>query len=117
LDKWNHPLTPPKEEEKPSLPETLSHDILKYAHDPILFEKAVMEQRKKQQQQQQQKEQETDKRVPTTPYQRIEEWEEQKQQQRKEGSMSWEERVQFEGLRDGNQLRQNEILRHHLKSY
>lgn len=33
------------------------------------------------------------------------------------GSMSWEERVQFEGQRHGNRFRQNEILRQNLKGF
>ena len=48
-------------------------------------------------------------------YQRIEDWEEQEQQRKKE--MSWEERVQFDGLRHGNRVSQNDILRHHLNSF
>jgi hypothetical protein len=46
-------------------------------------------------------------------YQRIEEWD----AQRTKDDMSWEERVQFEGRRFGNQYLQNEILRRNLKSF
>ena len=46
-------------------------------------------------------------------YQRIEEWD----AQRTKDDMSWEERVQFEGRRFGNQYQQNEILRRNLKSF
>mmetsp|Transcript_1739 Transcript_1739/g.2640 ORF Transcript_1739/g.2640 Transcript_1739/m.2640 type:complete len:128 (+) Transcript_1739:119-502(+) len=45
-------------------------------------------------------------------YQRIEEWDEQSKQ-----NLSWEEKVQFDGQRFGNQFNQNEILRKNLKSY
>jgi hypothetical protein len=44
----------------------------------------------------------------------IEEWEE----QRKNGeNMSWEERLQWESQRGGDQFRQNEILRQNLKQF
>lgn len=46
-------------------------------------------------------------------YQRIEEWDEVQRAKAKNGT--WEERVQFDGLRHGNQYNQNEILRRHLK--
>ena len=46
-------------------------------------------------------------------YQRIEEWD----AQRTKDDMSWEERVQFDGRRYGNQYQQNEILRKNLKSF
>ena len=46
-------------------------------------------------------------------YQRIEEWD----AQRTKDDMSWEERVQFEGRRFGNQYHQNEILRRNLKTF
>jgi hypothetical protein len=46
-------------------------------------------------------------------YQRIEEWD----AQRSRDDMSWEERVQFDGQRNGNQFRQNEILRRNLKAW
>lgn len=48
-------------------------------------------------------------------YQRVEEWEAEQQQKAKE--VSWDERVQFDGLRNGNGFRQNEILRHHLNTF
>ncbi len=44
----------------------------------------------------------------------IEEWEE----QRKDGdNMTWEERLQWESQRSGDQFRQNEILRQNLKQF
>lgn len=44
----------------------------------------------------------------------IEEWEE----ERKNGeNMSWEERLQWESQRSGDQFRQNEILRQNLKQF
>jgi hypothetical protein len=48
-------------------------------------------------------------------YQRVEDWDREQQEQAK--SLSWEERVQFDGQRHGNRFQQNEILRHHLKTY
>lgn len=47
---------------------------------------------------------------PTKGYQPIEDWEEEQTERRKNGTMTWEERVQFEGLRQGDQIRQNDIL-------
>lgn len=43
----------------------------------------------------------------------IEEWD----ANRKKDDMSWEEKLQFEGQRDGNKFRQNEILRHNLNGF
>ncbi|KAL7464877.1 hypothetical protein ACHAXS_005209 [Conticribra weissflogii] len=48
-------------------------------------------------------------------YQRIEEWD--AQRQNGNGNMSEEERLQWECQKMGNQFRQNEILRHHLNSF
>jgi hypothetical protein len=45
-------------------------------------------------------------------YQRVEDWD----RERKE-SMSWEEKVQFDGQRYGNQVKQDDILRHHLHTF
>jgi hypothetical protein len=53
---------------------------------------------------------------PTKGYQRIEDWEAEQKELRKNTAMSWEERVQFEGLRHGNQLRQNDILMRQINS-
>lgn len=51
-------------------------------------------------------------------YQRVEDWDREQREKLKEGGgLSWEERVQFDGLRHGNRAQQNEILRHHLKVY
>lgn len=49
----------------------------------------------------------------TSGYQRIEEWDEIQRAKAKNGT--WEERVQFDGQKYGNQWNQNEILRRHLK--
>jgi hypothetical protein len=58
-----------------------------------------------------------DKEEPPKPkgkYQRIEEWE---QHNNEKGNMSWEQKVQFDGQRLGNQVRQDSILRKYLKSW
>lgn len=51
---------------------------------------------------------------PRGAYQRVEDWD---AEQRKNGSLSWEERVQFDGQRFGNQVQQDAILRRHLNSF
>ena len=51
--------------------------------------------------------------APSKGYQRIEEWD----AQRTKNGTSWEERVQFDGQRYGNQFQQNEILRKNLKVF
>merc|ERR1712232_690233 len=102
FQKWVGITVEDKKEESDET-NALSEDILKYAHDPVLFEKAVMEQRKKQNEQQVEEDI-----APKKPYQRIEDWEAEKKQQMREG-MSWEERVQYEGQRHGDQYKQNEI--------
>lgn len=43
-------------------------------------------------------------------YQRIEDWHAEQEAKRQNGTMTWEEKVQFEGQRHGNQMRQNDIL-------
>ena len=48
-----------------------------------------------------------------TGYQRVEDWD----AEQKAGGMTWEQKVQFDGLRMGNQVRQNEILQRHLSSF
>ena len=99
------------EKESKDKPKKLSDDILKCAHDPILFEKAVMEQRRKEEEEKQRKNSGIEDK-PKKPYQRIEKWDEEKKV-----NMSWEERVQYEGQRYGNQINQNEILRKNLKGF
>jgi hypothetical protein len=47
-------------------------------------------------------------------YQRAEEWD---AEQRAKSKGSWEERVQFDGQRFGNQVKQDAILRQHLKGF
>eukprot|EP00542_Grammatophora_oceanica_P020108 CAMPEP_0194030362 /NCGR_PEP_ID=MMETSP0009_2-20130614/3884_1 /TAXON_ID=210454 /ORGANISM="Grammatophora oceanica, Strain CCMP 410" /LENGTH=148 /DNA_ID=CAMNT_0038670301 /DNA_START=130 /DNA_END=576 /DNA_ORIENTATION=- len=49
----------------------------------------------------------------TSGYQRIEEWDEEKRRTAT-AEVSWEERVQMDGLRHGNGLVQNEILRRNM---
>lgn len=50
-------------------------------------------------------------------YVRVEEWNEQQKQKQKCANLTWEERVQFEGQRQGDRFRQNEILRKNLKYF
>jgi hypothetical protein len=54
--------------------------------------------------------------APTKGYQRIEDWEAEQEASRKNGTMTWEQRVQFDGLRNGNQIRQNDILMRSINS-
>jgi len=54
---------------------------------------------------------------PTAGYVRAEDWEAEQEEKRKNGSLSWEERVQFEGQRSGDRFKQNEILRHNLNAW
>ena len=49
-------------------------------------------------------------------YQRIEDWEAEQQEARKNGTLTWEEKVQFDGQRFGNQIRQNDILMRQINS-
>lgn len=58
--------------------------------------------------------------IPTSTqgkYVRVEEWEKEQQRKRRNGQLSWEERVAFDGQRHGNRFRQNEILRNHLSAF
>mmetsp|Transcript_10745 Transcript_10745/g.30607 ORF Transcript_10745/g.30607 Transcript_10745/m.30607 type:complete len:168 (-) Transcript_10745:112-615(-) len=48
-------------------------------------------------------------------YKRIEDWEAEQQEAQKNGTLSWEEKVQFDGQRFGNQVRQNDILMRQIK--
>jgi len=47
-------------------------------------------------------------------YQRAEDWDAERQAN---GTMTWEEKVQFDGQRHGNRVNQNDILRHHLHTF
>jgi hypothetical protein len=47
-------------------------------------------------------------------YQRIEDWD---AERNAEGELSWEERVQFDGRRHGNQIQQNDILMRQLNKF
>jgi hypothetical protein len=59
----------------------------------------------------------TDAPKPKKGYVRAEVWEAEEQRRRKNGELTWEERVQFEGQRHGNRVSQNDILRHHLNAF
>jgi hypothetical protein len=48
-------------------------------------------------------------------YQRVEDWDKEQEELVKE--MSWENRVRFDGQRNGNKFNQNEILRRNLNTY
>ena len=50
-------------------------------------------------------------------YVRAEEWDQERNAKAQEEGMSWEERVQYDGQRFGNQFQQNEILRKNLKAF
>jgi hypothetical protein len=47
-------------------------------------------------------------------YQRIEEWDEERTA---DGKLTWEEKVQFDGQRFGNQVQQDNILRKHIGTF
>ena len=94
----------------------LSEDIMKYAHDPILFEKAVMEQRKKILESENRTKSGTEQELKRKPYQSIEQWDEEAKIKSRDSS-SWEERVQYEGQIHGDRFKQNEILRQNLKNF
>jgi hypothetical protein len=51
---------------------------------------------------------------PTGTYKRIEEWD---AERIAKGELTWEEKVQFEGQRFGNQVKQDNILRHHIGTF
>lgn len=51
---------------------------------------------------------------PIGKYQRIEEWDEERNAK---GELSWEEKVQFDGQRYGNQVKQDSILRRQLGGF
>ena len=51
---------------------------------------------------------------PVGKYQRIEEWD---AERTAKGELSWEEKVQFDGQRYGNQLKQDSILRRQLGGF
>lgn len=80
------------------------------AKDPASWEAYVLKNNSK--------ETETEKAPPEKPtngkgYVPIEVWD----RERKKDDMSWEERVQFEGQRNGNRSNQNEILRKNLNGW
>ena len=51
---------------------------------------------------------------PKTGYQRVEDWD---AERKAKGALAWDEKVQFDGQRFGNQVRQDSILRKHLSSW
>lgn len=46
-------------------------------------------------------------------YQRAEDWD----AEQKSGKMTWEQKVQYDGLKMGNGVRQNDILMRHLHTF
>jgi len=92
------------------------------AKDPKRFEEFIATQSKMESDMKnnQENEQERIKSNSTGPvsskgYVPIEQWDKEQKELLKE--MSWEQRVQFEGQRNGDQFRQNEILRKNLKTF
>lgn len=51
---------------------------------------------------------------PKRAYQRIEDWD---AERKATGELTWEEKVQFDGQRFGNQVKQDSILRRHLGTF
>eukprot|EP00586_Coscinodiscus_wailesii_P022821 CAMPEP_0172495782 /NCGR_PEP_ID=MMETSP1066-20121228/76797_1 /TAXON_ID=671091 /ORGANISM="Coscinodiscus wailesii, Strain CCMP2513" /LENGTH=128 /DNA_ID=CAMNT_0013267693 /DNA_START=136 /DNA_END=522 /DNA_ORIENTATION=- len=81
----------------------LPDNFLEAARDPVKFEKMVMDLKS------------DEKSKPRQPYKRAEDWE--KELDEKRANMTWEEKVQFEGQRNGDQFRQNEILKRNLNGF
>jgi len=84
-------------------------ELMMAAKDPVTFEAYVLQKNKP-------KEKEPEDAPPKAKgkgYVPIEDWD----KNRSKDDLSWEERVQFEGRRNGDQYKQNEILRHNLKSW
>ena len=52
-----------------------------------------------------------------TKYVRVEEWDEELKKKKDGSGMTWEEKVQFDGLRYGNQVIQNDILQKNLNRF
>ena len=50
-------------------------------------------------------------------YKKVEEWDEEQREKDDKGEYTWEQRAQFDGQRNGNKYRQNEILRHNLNAF
>eukprot|EP00560_Eucampia_antarctica_P009028 CAMPEP_0197827460 /NCGR_PEP_ID=MMETSP1437-20131217/4221_1 /TAXON_ID=49252 ORGANISM="Eucampia antarctica, Strain CCMP1452" /NCGR_SAMPLE_ID=MMETSP1437 /ASSEMBLY_ACC=CAM_ASM_001096 /LENGTH=162 /DNA_ID=CAMNT_0043428293 /DNA_START=204 /DNA_END=692 /DNA_ORIENTATION=+ len=50
-------------------------------------------------------------------YKRVEEWDEDLKNRKDGNGMTWEEKVQFDGLRFGNQVKQNDILQKDLNRF
>jgi hypothetical protein len=103
--------------------------ITNAASDPLLFEQMVLQKDDNHEQKQaslntaqiqsknrsESTQQQTQTNTQKSGYVRAEIWEEEQQKQKKE--MSWNEKVQFDGQRYGNQYLQNEILRKNLKGF
>ena len=88
-------------------------DLLKAASDPEAFERYVLQQSKKAEP----KEVSEETKKPVSNYKRIEEWDKEQRAKGKDKTLSWEERVQYDGQRHGNQFHQNEILRKNLNGF
>ena len=95
--------------------------IQQAASDPVAFEKMALGKDDKKQQSPVEQEATTDGEEPPkkkkSGYVRAEEWDAQVKERQKKGEYTWEEKVQFEGQKFGNQFNQNEILRRNLKSF
>lgn len=92
-------------------------ELLRVSQDPKLFEEYVLKKKKEKDQMDMKEETNLDdsneNEEKKSRYVPIEEWDE----KRSKDDLSWEERVQFDGQRFGNQFAQNEILRKNLKSW
>jgi hypothetical protein len=92
--------------------------LMNIASDAATFEKAVMEMKETKHEPHHGRFQpgnhphEAPKTQKKGAYQRVEDWD----RERKE-NISWEEKVQFDGQRYGNQVRHDDILRHHLHTF
>lgn len=81
-------------------------ELTKLASDPVAFEAYALGKRKMENKK-------NDSPEPSklkSAYVPIEQWD----AERSKDDFSWEERIQFDGRRHGDQFRQNEILRHNL---
>ena len=94
--------------------------IQKAASDPVAFERMALgkdEKEKKAEPVEDSSDNNDDAPKKKSGYVRAEEWDAQVKARQKKGEFTWEERVQFEGQRQGNQFNQNEILRKNLKAF
>ena len=84
--------------------------LQKAAKDPKAFEEYVLNKNKVKEEAKIEEEKPASAKKGYVP---IEQWDE----ERKKDTLQWEEKVQFEGLKNGNRFNQNEILRHHLNTF